>query len=237
MGIESVRYAAQVRQGETIPAAFRLDAFHCIFCVVYAPHSWRTLKEPPRPETNHQQIPSSVSVCTCENCQMESYWFLRHDGQGVLIQPNRSQLAPPPTADLPAEVRPDYEEAASIVEASPRGAAALLRLALQKLMPHLGESGGTINADIASLVSKGLEPGIQQALDALRVVGNNAVHPGELDLQDDVATAVALFGLINYIVEQRISHPKQLQKLYDGLPAGAREAIAQRDGHATTTSA
>lgn len=131
---------------------------------------------------------------------------------------------------MPSELRADYEEAASIVQLSPRGAAALLRLVLQKLMPLLGEKGKNINEDIKSLVSKGLDPSIQQALDALRVVGNSAVHPGELDLQDDGQVVASLFGLINYIVEQRISHPKKLADLYEGLPQGARSAIEERDG-------
>ena len=136
------------------------------------------------------------------------------------------ELLAPLGFDLP--LRP-IRHTIAIVQRSPRGAGALLRLALQKLMPHLGEKGKNMNGDIASLVASGLDPGMQQALDALRVIGNNAVHPGELDLQDNVETVGSLFGLINYIVEQRISHPKKLQELYNALPEGARAAIADRD--------
>jgi hypothetical protein len=96
-------------------------------------------------------------------------------------------------------------------------------------MPHLGEKGKNINDDIASLVRSGLDPSVQQALDALRVIGNNAVHPLELDLRDDTETVNALFGLLNFIVEDRIARPKKLTQLYQGLPEGAREAIERRD--------
>jgi hypothetical protein len=70
---------------------------------------------------------------------------------------------------------------------------------------------------------------VQQALDTLRVVGNNAVHPGHLDLNDNKETAAALFGLLNFIVERMITHPKQIASLYSSLPQGNRDAIHKRD--------
>ena len=52
---------------------------------------------------------------------------------------------------------------------------------LQKLCKVLGQSGNNINEDIKALVESGLDPRVQKALDAVRVVGNNAVHPGQMD--------------------------------------------------------
>ncbi|HEY7694234.1 MAG TPA: DUF4145 domain-containing protein [Gaiellaceae bacterium] len=138
-----------------------------------------------------------------------------HDGQ--MLWPFGLGLAPAPHHALPENVREDYVEARSIVDRSPRGAAALLRLAVQKLMPHLGEPGKDLNKDIGSLVAKGLDVRVQQALDSLRVIGNNAVHPGELDLKDNADTAQALFAILNYIVEQLIEMPKRLQAVYESL--------------------
>ena len=131
---------------------------------------------------------------------------------------------------MPEEIKADYLEARQIANASPRGAAALLRLALQKLMPVLGEKGKDINEDIASLVRKGLPARIQQALDSLRVIGNEAVHPGTIDLRDEPETAVALFGVLNVIVQDRIAQPKEIAALYGKIPTGKKDAIARRDG-------
>lgn len=131
---------------------------------------------------------------------------------------------------MPEEVRKDYEEAQTIVMQSPRGACALLRLAVQKLCGELGESGRNINSDIANLVQKGLSVEVQQALDSLRVIGNNAVHPGEMDLTDDPETAAALFELLNFIVDDRISQPKKRAEIFAKLPTKAVAAIEKRDG-------
>ncbi|MFG0456502.1 hypothetical protein [Shewanella mangrovisoli] len=71
---------------------------------------------------------------------------------------------------------------------------------------------------------------VQQALDYCRVVGNNAVHPGEIDLNDNPEIANSLFEMINFIVEVRISQPKKVAALYNILPEGALKAVAKRDG-------
>jgi hypothetical protein len=114
---------------------------------------------------------------------------------------------------------------------SPRGAAALLRLAIQKLCKHLGGTGENINSDIANLVKNGLPAKLQQALDSVRVIGNNAVHPGQIDLKDDVDTAHKLFAFINIICDNQITQPKQISEFYEEkIPDNLKDAIAKRDG-------
>lgn len=86
-------------------------------------------------------------VSRCFNCKGIAVWV--HDR---LVFPAKKAGALP-NPDLPPEIRKDVEEARGIVDQSPRGAAALLRLAIQKLCAHLGERGKNIDEDIASVVS------------------------------------------------------------------------------------
>jgi hypothetical protein len=62
------------------------------------------------------------------------------------------------------------------------------------------------------------------------VIGNSAVHPGQIDLRDDSETAGALFWLLNLIADQMITVPKETAAVYGSIPAGIRQAIAKRDG-------
>lgn len=131
---------------------------------------------------------------------------------------------------MPREILQEYEEAAAILPGSPRGAAALLRLAVQKLLPILGAKKRDINDQIGELVANGLiSSRVQVSLDALRVIGNEAVHPGTIDLKDDVETAMGLFRLLNFIIEKAISDPKHADEMFAMLPQGKRDAIARRD--------
>ena len=69
---------------------------------------------------------------------------------------------------------------------------------------------------------------VQKSLDVVRVTGNNAVHPGQIDT-DDEKIVNNLFKLINVIVEYMISLPNQVENLYGGLPEEARKQIEERD--------
>ena len=138
--------------------------------------------------------------------------------------------APAANPDLPDDVRLDFDEAGRILQLSPRGAAALLRLAIQKLCKELGGKGKNIDDDIAALVKNGLDVRIQRSLDIVRVIGNEAVHPGQIDLRDDVATAEKLFALVNIITDAMISQPKHIEEMYAGLPDSKKAAIERRDG-------
>ena len=66
-------------------------------------------------------------------------------------------------------------------------------------MIELGGKGGNLNQDIKDLVKGGLSAKIQKALDICRVVGNNAVHPGKIDLNDNPKIALNLFEMINVV--------------------------------------
>ena len=166
----------------------------------------------------------NVFVAECFNCKRLSLWI--HDR---LVYPDAGG-APPPNPDLSEDIRRDYDEASNILDRSPRGAAALIRLAIQKLCKELGRREKDLNSAIGALVMDGLDPRVQQALDIVRVVGNSAVHPGQMDLRDDRATAESLFRLLNEIVEIMVSRPKHLDAIYADLPETARDAIERRDG-------
>lgn len=146
-----------------------------------------------------------------------------------MIFPNKV-TAPLPNTDLSEDFKKDFEEARQIANLSPKGAAALLRLVIQKLCVQLGEPGKDINKDIGSLVKKGLPAAVQKALDIVRVIGNESVHPGQIDLNDNPAIISKLFELVNMIAAKMITEPKDIDKLFDGLPTGKKEAIQKRDG-------
>ncbi|HSU56542.1 MAG TPA: DUF4145 domain-containing protein [Candidatus Dormibacteraeota bacterium] len=163
----------------------------------------------------------------CFSCKAIAAWV--HD---CLLFPAYN-LALTLNNDLPDDTKSDFIEAAKILDLSPRGSAALLRLCIQKLCKHLGKSGDNLNSDIAELVADGLNVRIQRGLDIVRVVGNNAVHPGQMDLADDKDTAVKLFRLVNMVSYAMISQPKHVDSFYDELPESARQQIERRDAGKT----
>ncbi|BCT68302.1 DUF4145 domain-containing protein [Nitrosospira sp. NRS527] len=171
----------------------------------------------------------NLFLSQCYNCGKNAIWVHQ-----TLVYPAQKEGARA-NADLPDEICRDFEEARVVLNYSPRGAAALLRLCVQKLCAYLGEKGRNIDEDIASLVKKGLHPLVQKSLDVVRVIGNEAVHPGVIDLKDDRDTALQLLELVNGIADQMITHPKTVERLYGKLPESKRLAIEERNEKAGKT--
>ncbi|MFL9837793.1 DUF4145 domain-containing protein [Flavobacterium sp. ST-75] len=214
-----------------ITPTLKLSSFHCPHCEVMAVQTWsydiscryQFNQADGRLVTTAYQLKNTF-IAKCAHCQEVSIWI--NQKMTYPLTGNIEAANP----DLPENIKYDYNEAKNIFNISPRGSAALLRLALQKLCIHLGEKGKNINDDIENLVKKGLPKSMQQALDSVRVIGNNAVHPGVIDLNDKVEIAYALFGFINVICEVLISQPKKIQEYYDtNIPENIRQVINERD--------
>ncbi|MCY4023116.1 MAG: DUF4145 domain-containing protein [Anaerolineaceae bacterium] len=218
-----------------IPPEHGQEAFSCPHCDAYSAQEWRV--------SLRTENGGGVQISICQLCRTFAVWVglvaerkfsenPAHTYKAVdwrLLYPSAS-LAPLPSEDMPKEIVEDYLEARAIVRVSPRGAAALLRLCIQKLMPHLGKKGKYLNDDIGELVQeKVLSPKIAKALDSVRVIGNESVHAGILDLRDEPEIANLLFDLVNIIVDLTLTSEKKIDLVHSKLPENKLDAITKRD--------
>ncbi len=166
---------------------------------------------------------SWIIIATCHNCKKKIIWV-----DNIYAYPDI--IAEEANADMPDSVKQLYDEASLIYNKSPRAACALLRLAIDRLCNELGETDRDINKNIGALVRKGLPETVQKALDVVRVVGNKAVHPGQIAFDvDDKDTAIMLMRLLNIIVERMITEPKEIDSLYQKLPKSIKNSVENRD--------
>lgn len=204
-----------------------LAAFHCPACGVYAHQEFvgavRTVGASYGPYRGGLTQLEKYTISICSHCKTPAIWY-----EERLVHPSFGS-APTPHPDMPEDVAADYEEARAVADSSPRSAAAILRLALQKLCVALGQPGRKLDDDIAALVKAGLDARVQKALDILRISGNNAIHPGELDLRDNSVLVSKLFSLLNTVVQAMITQPREIGSLWDEMPEGARDATTRRD--------
>lgn len=193
--------------------------FTCPYCGLEDNHEWRRLKW-----QNFRNLGGTIAS-KCRRCDNYLIWK-----DGTLIYPNIIP-GPDPHERMPEDVKRDYEEARLVVDDSPRSAAALLRLAIQRMVEdHLDEEDDSLYKIIGNLVAGGrISSRTQKALDSVRVIGNNAVHPGEMDMDDDRETANKLFNLVNLIVEETVGREQMVNDVFDSLPEGPKDGINQRD--------
>ncbi len=221
-----------MKKQQYFPPEYASEQFHCPHCGVYAKqlwalinatYSWRGASKIHAVTHFDEALSTSWSISNCEHCSSKIIWL-----EEKMVYPKIIKVSLP-NEDLSEDIKEDYLEAANIFNDSPRASAALLRLSLQKLCKQLGEKGDNINIDIANLVKKGLNPLVQKSLDSLRITGNNAVHPGEINLDEENEKVLKLFELINFIAEKMITEPKEIESFYNNLPENAKKAVKKRD--------
>lgn len=215
-------------------------AFNCPHCSAYAQMNWKHL---------HDGVGYSIHLAICQACFNYSLWQrygFSQNGKSRLITeilyPKYSAI--PPAEDMPESIEAIYKEASNVLGDSPRAACALLRLALEELTSYLRDNfekykslkGKNINEDIKELVKLGLPVEAQKALDIVRITGNNAVHSTrEIDINDNPQIAHKLFEMLNFIVQEMITRPKEINNFFkDNIPEGAKEAIKKRDKDSTS---
>lgn len=203
--------------------------FTCSFCGGNNQHNWGLYSrssinlwagQHPSP---YIKVENKLAISVCEVCNNFTLWL-----DGKQIYPLNSSIEEP-NIDMPEDIKNLYLEARDVYPISKKSSAALLRLALQLLCKDLGEEGKNINTDIANLVKKGLPEIVQQALDTVRITGNQAVHPGELNLDENVDLVESLFWILNFIIEETYSKKRKMNELYNKLPKNLLEAIEKRD--------
>lgn len=198
------------------PPEFEKSAFHCPVCGVYANQYWSQLF------TSNSDYLAKFNSSKCSHCKSFSIWY-----NGKLVFPDQS-MAPSPNPDMPEEIVQDYNEASSILNRSPRAAAAMYRLCLQKLMPYIGGEGKTINEGVRKLIADGELPNsILKSLEIVRIVGNESVHPGTIDLNDQPQIALQLAKLINLIIQSTITQKREIDELYAMTPEQKRNELGE----------
>ncbi|HFZ5136831.1 TPA: DUF4145 domain-containing protein [Campylobacter jejuni] len=211
---------------------FKGAAFNCPHCGVYSRMEWDGFYN----EYNNRikQVEGySFSESTCFSCKRSMIWYLKDENPKIFFP---REVAIPPEENMPGNVKEIYEEASLVLSDSPRAACALLRLALQKLMKYLKENiqiynglkNRNINEDIEEIINIGnfyqdQKEMLEKAMNSVRLIGNKASHPSELDINDNPEIANTLFEMINFIVGEIITKPKEREERLNKLKSAIGE--------------
>ena len=218
---------------------FKEKAFNCPYCNAYAQQFWNRLA---KYITNYvpgdlilDQYGGEYWQSECYKCKISAIW----NSQEKMIVPLACS-APSPSKDMPEDVKTIYEEARQVQPFSPRATAALLRVALEKLLEHLEEGNGSLYERkgslyerIRNLEKKGFPDLVIKSFDIVRICGNEGSHAGTIDFtgKDDQDTVNQLFFLVNFTVEQMITVPKNIEEQFSQLQKKKTENLQKSNKH------
>ncbi len=165
-------------------------------------------------------------IVSIETGEWEQNAFLGHEEH--IVWPRRSARQPVPK-EIPDHVKADYEEAALVLNLSPKASAALSRRCLQAV---LREAGGANHRDLSKQIEAvipNLPSYIAQNIDAIRNIGNFAAHPMKDQANGqilDVEPGEAEWNLdvLDLLFDYYYAQPTLAQQKRDALNAKLRSA-------------
>ena len=203
----------------------------CPYCGVKSQHKYLNLiygtyelldNSPPISESFDSSVYllSNFHAIQCQSCEAYSIF-----NDKEMIYPLNSDV-PVPCEDMPNNIIEIYNEAKKVLVISPKSACALLRLALENLMDYLKVDGKNLKEKICKYCDEyHVDESLKKSFHILRIVGNEAVHPGTINIDDNEDIARSLFGILNYIVDETITRKNKIDKIFDDLPKNKTKDI------------
>ncbi|WP_437712436.1 DUF4145 domain-containing protein [Sorangium sp. So ce448] len=133
----------------------------------------------------------------------------------IIYPPVRNTRPLPP--EVPKPYRSDFDEAAAVLDISPKASAAISRRILQHVLrEELGITRRSLEREIDEFIARNDVPStLKQAVDAVRTVGNFAAHPmkstsiGEV-LEVEPGEAAWLLDVLEALFDFVFVQPKRL---------------------------
>lgn len=149
-----------------------------------------------------------------ENCEVCQGTCIYDAKTGEKIHPKTTSIKKP-NNDMPQNIKDLYIEASSVFELSPRSALAIIRLALDLLCIELGANNkDSLYNKVEWLYNENvINSEIKELAHGVRGLGNDAVHPRNIDDQIDKNDAELVFELLNIIVEEKITKVNRKNEL------------------------
>lgn len=168
-------------------------------------------------DTEHK-IEQELFECTdlflikmCNNCfKLSIFNPISND----VIYPFTNQNISP-NKDLPEDIKKIYIESSQVLNASPRAAMALLRLALDKIVNTFlndEQKKKALGKKIDIMFSQfNIPEEIKDIAHSIRGIGNESVHPGTISDEIDIEEVLLVFDLINIIADVTITKRKKTE--------------------------
>lgn len=206
---------------------FKKNAFTCPHCDTFTQQSWQN---PHIVEFNGLNVLLDYHVSTCAICEKISIWLYKNKNKNKKQIPYMAyptiNRGPTPEPNMPKNIQKYYNEARKIAALSPRSACTLLRFCVEKICDN--KDGKNLNQTIEDLSRRGFDKKIIHAMDVVRVIGNNAAHKLEIQLNDNAKVTTSLFCIVNYISNFIYTREKIIDDIYKSLPPDKKSAIEKR---------